>query len=189
MNWDWVNIEDSRINDDLLCNFDCGADQFNSFLRNDARTWQADGEAATYVFVDLDEKDLFTRIYGYVSINALGLKYNDDDIDKYLSCAEIRLFAVSVQLHKLHDSTISYSDQLFKIALQNLYEMSTHVIGFKALYLNANDAGLSLYKRNGFQPLSGLIPSSEEDKMSVEGCTPLLLVINDEMISSIFYEE
>lgn len=187
MRWDWVNIETSGITVELLHNFDCGHDDFNSFLICDAKGWQANGEAVTYVFVDLDEElSGFTRIYGFVSINTLGLKSSSSTGNKYLPCAEIRLFATDRRLHQSGDPGRLYSDQLFKIALQNLYQMSTHTIGFKAIYLNANSLGLNLYLRNGFREITDFIPSTEEDKLSVDGCTPLLLIIDETAITNMF---
>ena len=129
----------------------------------------------------------YKRIYGYVSINTMGLLYKAEDKEnRYLSCAEIRVFAIAKQLRKRHDTTIKYSDLIFKMVLQNLYELSTSVIGFKAIFLNANHEGKHLYSDNGFVEITEYIAPTDEKKMELANTTPMLLIIDDDMIYNIF---
>ena len=170
--------------------FDSGNPVFNDFLKEKAEIWQMSGETVTYLIVTENEKTTgnYSRIHGYVSINAMALLYSSDvdKENKYLSCVEIRMFAIAKQLRKRHDSTITHSDILFKLILQNLYEMSTKTIGFRAIYLNANHDGYVLYKDNGFIPITTFVPPTEEEKLDITGTTPMLLPIDDTMIYSIF---
>ena len=39
--------------------------------------------------------------------------------------------------------------------------------------------GYKLYKDHGFDEITEFLPSTEENKINIEGCIPLLLVIND----------
>ncbi|MBR0411074.1 MAG: hypothetical protein IJI25_08750 [Eubacterium sp.] len=186
-NFCWVNIVDVPVA--VINDFDSGNAKFNEFLKERARDWQTNGEAVTYLIVT--EKDLetktYTRIYGYVSINTMGLLYiSHDGGNRYLPCAEIRMFAISRNLRKHHDPTITYSDTIFKLILQNLYELSTSVIGFRAIFLNANHEGFQLYTDNNFRKISELIPPTEEEKLDIDGTTPMLLPIDDKMIYDIF---
>ena len=199
-NFEWINID--KIDDNLLKEFDCGNETFNEFLSEKAKKWQTAGEATTYVFIDEAEKQKYeksndikciSRIYGYASINTTGLLYNDSNESgdskesvKYLSCAEIRMFATDKRLHRHHNPSVKYSDMIFTTLLQNLYEMSTKVIGFQAIYLNANSMGYKLYKDHGFDEITEFLPSTEENKINIEGCIPLLLVINDDAIYNMF---
>jgi len=186
MEFDWINIEE--VDDALLKEFDSGNESFNFFLRTKAKTWQSQGETVTYVFVDKSEiiSGSYSRVYGYISINTLGLLYYDGNSKKYLSCAEIRMFAIAKQLRKHHDSSITWSEMLFKVALQNLYFMSVHTIGFRAIFLNANHDGYELYKNIGFEEIEEFIPPDEEKGIDIQGCVPLLLVMGDEMLYNIF---
>ena len=164
-NFCWVAL--GEVPEPLLHDFDCGNPDFNEFLTERASAWQDSGETVTYLIVTEDDRDSghYSRIYGYVSINATGLLHaTDDSSSKYLSCAEIRMFAIAKQLRKRHDPTIPYSDLIFKLVLQNLYEMSVKTIGFKAIFLNANHEGIQLYRDNGFAPVKDFVPPTEEDK-------------------------
>lgn len=180
MSIEWINIE--SVSEELTDSFDSGDDTFNYFLKEQARNWQDAGEAATYIFADENEikNDSITRVLGYASINTTGLLYSSDNTNKYLACAEIRMFAIDRRLRKAGDTTRDYSNQIFNLLLMNLYHMSTHTIGFKAIFLNANHAGEKLYSNNGFVEITDFISPDEEDKLDIEGTTPMLLMINNE---------
>lgn len=182
------NIE--SVDDTVIKEFDCGNPAFNVFLSEKAKDWNDSGESVTYVFVDADEEkdDSISRIYGFASINALGLLFDNDGRNEYLSCAEIRLFAIARQLRKNHDKTIEWSNILFKTLLQELYSMSTRTIGFKAIFLNANREGYQLYKDNGFEVISEYVTPQNDSKIESEDCTPLLLKINSETVERIFFD-
>lgn len=183
MNFDWINIE--SVDDAVIKEFDSGNHAFNDFIHNKAKTWNDKGESVTYAFIDRDEKEI-SRIYGFVSINTMALLYDNNGKNEYLPCVEVRLFAIAQQLRKHHDSSVEWSDTIFKTLLQNLYCMSTKVIGFKAIFLNANHEGYGLYINNGFVEITDYIKPEEDEKIDIEDCTPLLLIINDEMLYNIF---
>ena len=111
---------------------------------------------------------------------------NDKEENQYLSCAEIRMFAIHKSLRKKHDPTVKYSEILFTMVLQNLYCMSNHDIGFRAIFLNANEHGYQLYKDCGFDEASGYLTPDAEDKLNIEGTKPLILFIN-ESITDLLY--
>lgn len=188
-NIEWVNIE--SVGYELTDSFDSGNSIFNDFLKNHARSWQDYGEAATYIIADKEEIENHNihRIYGYVTINATGLLYNydgDSDNYQYLSCAEIRMFAIQNVLRKHGDFTRDYSEIIFNLVLENLYAMSTHDIGFKAIFLNANNEGKSLYERSGFETVTGFISPTLEEKLDIAGTTPMILMINDDFMDRVF---
>ena len=183
----WVPLPE--VPKSVIGTFDSGNPDFNDFLKERAEDWQNNGESVTYLIVTENERETgkYSRVYGYASINTMGLLYNTNDNDsKYLSCAEIRMFAIAKQLRKRHDPTVPHSDIIFKLVLQNLYEMSTKTIGFRAIFLNANHDGLDLYKKNGFSPITSFIPPTEEDKLDITDTTPMLLIIDETMLYNIF---
>ena len=189
MEFTWVNIQDDLITQELLDDFQSGNSVFDDFLKEKARDWQDYSEATTYVFVKSTDKEAgcISRIFGYVSINATGLMYKRaDDSKLYLPCAEIRMFAIHKSLRKRHNPDNNFSEILFKMVLQELYYMSTHVIGFRAIFLNANDEGYQLYVNSGFEEVKGFLTPDEEEKMDLEGMRPLLLLINDDITDLLF---
>lgn len=189
MEFEWINIRDKLITQELLDSFESGNSVFDNYLKVNAGEWQDHSEAATYVFVTPDDINagLIERIYGFISINAMGLLYKNESGDnQYLSCAEIRMFAIHKTLRKRHDITIKYSEMIFTKALQNLYYMSTHQIGFRAIFLNSNEDGYQLYKDCGFLEVSGYLTPDSEDKLNIEGTTPMLLFINDDITDLLF---
>ena len=182
MTFEWVNIKD--VTDAILNDYDSGDYVFNTFLKEQAREWQSIGETVTYVFVDKDEIECkeFSRIYGYTSINTMGLLYSENNLDKYLPCVEIRLFSIAKQLRKRHDPTIKWSEILFKMVLQNLYQMSTSVVGFHGIFLNANSNGYKLYIDCGFHEIDTYVAPQDDNKIDIGDCKPLLMLINDDAL-------
>ncbi len=186
MRIDWINIE--SVSKELTDSFYSGDETFDFFLKEKARDWQDSGETATYIFADKDEIDSgnLTRIFGYASINATGLLNYHDKEAEYLSCAEIRMFAIQNALRSNGDPTRKFSDIIFNSLLANLYYIATHTVGFKAIYLNANQAGKSLYLENGFQEVSNYVIPTAESMLDIEGTTPMILMINDNFIDQVF---
>lgn len=187
MELEWTNIH--NVSDDVIRNFDSGNDKFNDFLYNTAKSWNDTGESITYVFVDKNEKEenIISRILGFAAINSAGLLFqNTTDEYECLSCAEIRLFAIDKRLRKHHDQSIFWSDIIFKVLLQNLYQMSTSVIGFKAIFLNSNHDGYQLYTNNGFEPIDKYLTPRSDPKIDIGDCIPLLLTITSDTIYNIF---
>ena len=90
----------NNVTSDIVDKFDCGEETFNDFLKEQAKTWMSEGYAVTYVAVDKNELEAgnVQRIYGYAAVNSTGLLYKNADKNKYLSCAEIRMFAVARSL-------------------------------------------------------------------------------------------
>lgn len=177
MIFEWTSL--SNVPSDVVDRFDCGEEVFNDFLKSHAKTWMSEGYAVTYVAVDknaLESGDVH-RVYGYAAINATRLLGKDREKNKYLSCAEIRMFAVSKALRgkeAVDLDGIKYSYKLFQSLMQELYYISTSVIGFCAVTLNANTTGLELYKKFGFMHSEEYLLPEEEEKIDIEGCTPLV---------------
>lgn len=170
--------------------FDCGNYSFNQFLYETAPKWQNYGEAITYLLVSSEEYSVnkVQRIYAYASINATGLRLARSEETKYLSCAEIRMFAVCRQLqhHAVNEHGVKYTDIIFSLLLQDLYAMSVKTIGFKAICLHSNEDGLDLYKRCGFTEVTDYESANDDDKLDISGCVPLIFYISDENIYKIF---
>lgn len=191
MTFEWISLR-SNVPEKVVKEFDCGDYTFNEFLQEKALNWMDNGYASTYVAVDDEEatNGNITRIYAFASINATGLLYRDGQ-NKYLSCVEIRMFAVSKMLRGNGVTDIDgirYSYKIFQSLVQELYAMSTSVIGFCAVTLNANDKGLKLYKEFGFVETDEFLLPEEEEKISIEKCTPLIFsLITEDALSRIFY--
>ncbi len=69
---------------------------------------------------------------------------------------------------------------MFQALMQEMYCISTSVIGFCAVTLNANSTGLNLYKKFGFMHSEEYILPEEEDKIDIDGCTPLIFSFIEE---------
>ncbi|SEL96992.1 hypothetical protein SAMN04487770_12228 [Butyrivibrio sp. ob235] len=163
----------------VIQEFDCGTDTYNSFLKENALDWMANGYATTYVAVDSDENadGNISKIYGYASINATGLLGKNLDKKKYLSCAEIRLFAVAKALRgdeAVDIDGVRYSYKVFQALMQELFYIATSTIGFCAVTLNSNDDGLDLYTKFGFVHSEDYLLPEDEEKIDIEDCTPLV---------------
>lgn len=182
MIFEWTSL--NNVTSDIVDKFDCGEENFNDFLKEQAKTWMSEGYAVTYVAVDKNELEAgnVQRIYGYAAVNSTGLLYKNADKNKYLSCAEIRMFAVARSLRgkeAVDLDGVRYSYKLFQALMQELYFISTTYIGFCAVTLNANDTGLGLYKKFGFIQSDQYIPPVEEEKIDIENCTPLIFSFLD----------
>lgn len=71
-----------------------------------------------------------------------------------------------------------YSTAFFETLLVDLYEMSTKVVGFEAIFLRANSVGEKLYKRKNFiDATQYIIPYEDDDPLGK--CKPMVLMIQD----------
>lgn len=187
MNFEWVGLE--SVDEEVINEFDSGNYAFNIFLQENAKKWQNNGETVTYLCVDSEEFSCgnISRVYGFASINTMGLLYSDTDgKNSYLQCAEIRLFAIARALQRNGDPERKYSEIILKSFLQELYYMSMSVIGFKAVFLNSNDKGYNLYKRCGFQTIEKYVAPDEDAKIDTAGCIPLILIMNDDAVYGLY---
>lgn len=186
----WTNI--SNVNESVIKPFDSGNQRYNDWLIEKALTWQSNGEMVTYVAVNKSEydNDSVSKIYAYASISATGLMMLDDNNEvEYLSCCEIRLFAIHRGLRGVLDENfVPYSVGLFKSFLQDLWQLSTTEIGFKALFLNSNSDGLHLYTDEtvGFMKPEGYVTPTRESELDISGCTPLLFFLDENGIYKMF---
>ena len=190
MVFEWTSLR--NVPKEAIDNFDCGELEYNDFLKNNAEMWAANGNAVTYVVVDSYELvcNKIKRIYGFAAVNATGLLGKSDGKNKYLPCAEIRLFAVSKRLRgpeAVDVDGIRYSFKIFQTLMQELYRISTAVIGFSAVTLNANSTGLKLYSKFGFIYTDDYFLPEEEDNLDIKGCTPLIFsLVEKDALYSIF---
>ena len=192
MSFEWIPITSEL--KECINDFDCGEHEFNVFIKEKDLDWMNEGYAVTYVAVDDNEmkNGNINRIYAYASINATGLMYSDGPT-KYLSCAEIRMFAVSRFLRGTEAVDIDgkrYSYKIFQTLMQEIYHISTFTIGFTAVTLNSNTNGLQLYKKFGFIETNDYLLPEEEEKLNIEGCIPLVFsLISSDALAKIFVEE
>lgn len=190
MSMDLIWVRYDEVPYSVIEQFDCGNYSFNMFLYETAQKWQDHGEATTYLLVSSEEYAMqaINRVYAYASINATGLRLAKSTETKYLSCAEIRMFAVCKQLqhHSVDENGVKYTDIIFCLLLQDLYAMSVRTIGFKAICLHSNENGLSLYKRCGFTEVQDYESADIDDKLDISGCVPLIFYISDDNIYNIF---
>ena len=64
--------------------------------------------------------------------------------------------------------------------MADLYEMSTKMIGFKAIFLRANENGKKLYRRKKFVDATEyIIPYEEDDPLGK--CIPMCLMIQEDI--------
>lgn len=188
---EYIELDESKITDDVLFNFNCGNDDITDYLHYKAKKDSMNGKGVTYILVDDDKK----RIYAYATISAHGLYYYDE-AEKYhtspmtedgklllsIPCVEIKMFSISKRLkHQvayLMDPIKKrhYSTLFFNMFLEKLYYMSMKTIGFQLIFLRANDEGEKLYRRAGFVEMDDFLTSYDA---KAEGCTSLVLPLSN----------
>lgn len=192
----YVELNQSKVSDDIINQFDCGNYDMSDYLHSTARKDAHRGQGVTYILVRKNEAESnsITRIYAYATIKTHSLSYYED-AEKYhtkemnsegkilssISCAEIKMFAISRALkgqiaYDIDNGSHHYSTIFFKMLLEDLYFMSMSVIGFQVIFLRANDEGEGLYRNVGFIDCSAYLKTYDA---SAEGCIPLFLSLND----------
>jgi hypothetical protein len=187
----YVELNGARVSQDVLQKFDCGHPDFNDFLADDAKDSGSNGEGVTYILVDEDEysNKKVSTIFAFATIQSTALQYYDiKKTDKIYSIpgVEIKYFAIAKRFHRqiahLIDDSKYYSTIFFEWLLEDLYEMSTKIIGFQAVFLRANEQGEKLYRRKNFIDASEyIVPYEEDDPLGK--CTPMCLIIKDNIYS------
>ncbi len=185
----YVELRSACVSQDVLQKFNCGHPDFNNFLVDDAIKCSDNGEGVTYILVDKDEyinKEIST-IFAFATIQSTSLQYCDiQNKDKIYSISgvETKYFAISKRFHRqtadLIDPNKYYSTIFFEWLLADLYEMSTKIIGFKAIFLRANENGEKLYRRKKFIDATDyIIPYEEDDPLGK--CIPMCLMLQDDI--------
>lgn len=183
----YVELSNAGVSQDVLQKFNCGHPDFNDFLADDAIECSGNGDGVTYILVDKDEYNnrKISTIFAFATIQSTALQYydikNEDKICN-ISGVEIRYFAIAKKFHEqtayLIDSSKHYSTIFFEWLLADLYEMSTKIIGFQAIFLRANENGEKLYRRKRFVDATQyIIPYKEDDPLGK--CIPMCLMIQD----------
>jgi len=187
----FIEIEDTKINKEVLLSFESGHPCMDDFLHNDCMKISGKGEGVTYILVQRNEyeENNISIVFAFATIATMGLMHMDDiedipikDITKCdrvenISCLEIKYFAIHKRFRGAKDKNYNrFSFKFFNILLQNLYIMSMRVIGFKMLFLRSNIEGMPLYSSAGFKSLVDyIIPY---DKVA-EGCEPMGLSLSE----------
>ena len=184
----YVELEESKVSPSVLKAFDCYHPDFNDFLANDALKFSADGMGVTYVLVDEEEfyNHNISVIFAFATLQAMSLYFHQNHSPDLfdLPFAEIKYFAIAGTLQKVLAYDMGgfkyYSTVFFEYLLMKLYEISTRVMGFQAIFLRANDNGRKLYKRKRFADASDyIIPYTDDDPLAK--CTPMILSISDHL--------
>lgn len=195
---EYIQLEKAQVSQNVLSKFDCGHSDFNDFLHNDAKTASIHGDGVTYILVDKDEieKKNITTIFAFITIQTSALHYYKDENNKvcknynndngklfYISCVEIKYFAIASKFQNLPMTGLLKTDKhfsyfFFQVALQNLHMLSMNIVGFKMIFLRANEKGEKLYSRSGFSDCSEyIIPYEESDEDGI--CTPMGFLISE----------
>lgn len=187
----YVELSNAYVSQDVLQKFNCGHPDFNDFLTLDAIECSSNGDGVTYVLVDKEEYEnkRISVIFAFATIQSTALQYYDiknNDKIYSISGVEIKYFAIAKKFHRqiayLIDSSKYYSTIFFEWLLADLYEISTKIIGFQAIFLRANKEGENLYRRKKFVDATKYIIPYEEDDV-LGKCTPMCLMIKDNIYS------
>ena len=189
--FDYVELKEEIVSQEVLQRFDCGHPDFNTFLREDAIKCKNNGEGVTYILVleEEYEKRNITSIFAFATLQTTALLYHDlDDSESILrmSGVEIKYFAITKGFQKQYAYMLNpnkyYSTCFLEMLLIKLYSMSIEVIGFQAIFLRANENGEKLYRRKQFVDASKYIRTLEEDD-PMGKCIPMVLVIQENLYS------
>ncbi len=185
----FIELEASNVSDEVIMQFDCGNEDMTEYLHSYARKDAIKGEGVTYVLVTPDRQ----RIYAYATIKAYGLYYYDS-AEKYhtkpmndegqvlisIPSIEIKMFAISKKLKGQIAYLLDpekhrhYSTIFLKWFLEELYYMSMRIVGYKMLFLRANDEGERLYRNNGFVECDEYLSTFDA---KAENCTSLAITL------------
>lgn len=188
-NLEYVKLDSKCVSRDVLQTFDCGHPDFNEFLVDGAESFADDGKGVTYILVDSSEfaNERITAIFAFATIQTASLQYVDDEERlRSVPSIEIKYFAIAKRFQKVSADPIDgkkyYSTLFFEWFLADLYHMSTAVIGFRAIFLRANENGEKLYRRKNFMDATKYsIPFDDDDPLGK--CLPMCLMVAENLYS------
>lgn len=189
----YVELSRTIVTNEIILDFTCRNSNIDNFFHETAKTWCDMGIGVTYILIsskDLEENKI-NKIYAFATIACAGLLYTDKDSNKlYMPCAEIKYFAINKAFRGQTNTGFKdgkrYSQIFFKMFLQELYYMSTSIIGFSMIYLQANSEGRQLYEKCNFIELNGYVLPDADEKIEIEECTPMGMPLSDENIGDMF---
>lgn len=185
----YVGLSGAEVEPNVIEKFTSGHPEIDDFLHNYTNEYLCSGKGVTYILVESDEYEShdITFIYAFATISSGGLLQQlDSNLKKIeeignkgyavnVPCAEIKYFAINQCFRGQKNITGNlYSEQFFKILLQDLYLMSVNTIGFSTIFLRANKNGIRLYSNCGFIDFNEyIIPFDEK----ADECTPMGVAI------------
>lgn len=184
----WVELTRNCVKADVLRRFDCNHIDFNNFLAEDAFACAENGSGVTYILVSYKEfiENNISVILAFATIQTMALHFAENKKIYTIPAVEIKYFAIVRKYQRstkyIENEFRPYSTLFFEKLLVFLYSMSIHTVGFRAIFLRANQNGEKLYRRKSFVDTGDfIIPYSEDDPL--EQCVPLVLFIQENLHS------
>ncbi len=186
---EYVVLSGAEVETEILKSFSSGHSEIDDFFYNGTDEYLFSGKGVTYILIESEEyeSNTISLIYGFATISSCGLLQQLDDNLKSIEdignkgyavnvpCAEIKYFAINRCFRGQKNKNGSlYSQQFFKMFLQDLYLMSVSTIGFSTIFLRANNNGKRLYANCGFIDFNEyIIPFDEK----ADDCIPMGVAI------------
>ena len=189
---EYVELSRANVSSEAISEFESGNKGIDLFFHENAIQWANKGIAVTYILVQKEEQSQnhITKIFAFSTISCSGLLYNSENQNLYMSCAEIKYFAIKKPFRGQTDNGLisgeRYSKIFFKLFLQEMYFMSTSVIGFSMIFLQANTEGKHLYEDCNFTVLEDFLLPDVDDKIEICECTPMGMQLTDDNIYDLF---
>lgn len=187
-----LNVKTSFANyRDKILNFDAGEDykNFNSFLTDDSLDLCDDGDGVTYLVwnvINEEEKQTITKdLVGYFTLSSTAIPYedrirlDDEEAKKFnkefditicgISALEIKMFALNKTYQDLfyeYDGVdMPISAWVLHSIIDYATQISSEIVGFKAIFLHSVEEAESFYSKNGFV----YVPPNVKPLYSIDG--------------------
>lgn len=207
---EYVELNHANVGEEVIQEFTCGNPNIDLFFHEKASEWARKSRAVTYILVKKseikdteehpsrefsssnEEEKKIIKVFAFATISCAGLLHkNTKEHNVYTSSVEIKFFAIKKSYRgQLIDHNTRYSQLFFKILLQDLYLMSMSIIGFNMIFLQSNQEGVRLYSNCNFAKLDKFLDSvqlpEEDEKIEIEDCIPMGILLNDENCADFF---
>jgi hypothetical protein len=134
--------------------------QFNSFLSGEALSWLENGNGVTYLVFDNIDKHKKLIAYYTLAVTSIPfidrIKDGESDYDEQLwgiPSVEIKMFAVSKEYQDLFFEDKPIAAWILQSIISDIDNISSNIVGIKAIFLHSTEDGESFYEMNEFHDL------------------------------------
>lgn len=157
---------------ELVENFKCGNEEMDEYLKYKALDDIEYGNSFTRIIINSDNNELI----GYYSINCISIVMENYNHRYFSPAIEIKMFALSekyqgMKFSEQDEDDDMFSDQILCEIINKIVEITELHISARSIILYSVPKAKNFYLRNGFEPFSEYMISS--DDLYLKDCIPM----------------
>ena len=164
--------------------FSCGNLEINDYINNEEAFY--DCETVTYLLLEKDDNDQFTKLIGFLSLSCSAIIKDLDSVDsdgrpydELVPAALIEYFAITEEYHGMpydQGEDITFSEVVFSMFIVRIMRILKEFIGAQYIILCATKEAYNFYRKCNFGDFEEDMGYSNDPHTS--DCIPMYLMVD-----------